>query len=108
MLCTCPKCRKAYLFKDRRHYSLMHLFDMPDNCPVCGQSFEIEPGFYLGAMWMSYPVIILLEVIFIAALYGIFGDIIISTVIIVLLSPPIMRIARSMYIHLFVHYDELL
>jgi hypothetical protein len=83
---------------------------MPENCPVCGQSFEIEPGFYLGAMWMSYPAIILLEVIFIAALYQLIGDLIISflvsTVLIVLLSPPIMRITRSMYIHLFVHYEE--
>ena len=108
--CTCPKCRKAYLFKYRNHYSLSHLFDMPRNCPMCGQSFEIEPGFYLGAMWMSYPVIILLEVIFILLLYQVLNDVIVaflvSTFLIILLSPPIMRLARSMYIHLFVHYEK--
>ena len=27
---------------------------MFDDCPVCGLHFEIEPGFFWGAMYVSY------------------------------------------------------
>jgi len=27
---------------------------MPERCPVCEQNYEPEPGFYYGAMFMSY------------------------------------------------------
>ncbi|QKG54593.1 DUF983 domain-containing protein [Hymenobacter sp. BRD67] len=27
---------------------------MPAECPVCGQTFEPEPGFYFGAMYISF------------------------------------------------------
>lgn len=26
---------------------------MPAQCPVCGQAYEPEPGFYFGAMYIS-------------------------------------------------------
>jgi phosphoglycerol transferase MdoB-like AlkP superfamily enzyme len=28
--------------------------DMNNSCPVCSASFEPEPGFYFGAMFISY------------------------------------------------------
>jgi uncharacterized protein (DUF983 family) len=49
----CPKCHEADLF-ETGSFSFRKPFDMPDNCPHCGQDFMPEPGFYYGAMFISY------------------------------------------------------
>ncbi len=49
----CPRCRKAKLFKTPS-LSFRQPFEMKDRCEVCGQDFHIEPGFYYGAMFISY------------------------------------------------------
>lgn len=40
---------------------------MPANCPVCGQGYEPEPGFYWGAMYVNYGFIV---VLFLATVIG--------------------------------------
>jgi uncharacterized protein (DUF983 family) len=49
----CPRCREGYIFKyplsQFRKFSAMNA-----TCPVCGASFEPEPGFYFGALYVSY------------------------------------------------------
>ncbi|MDQ4141430.1 MAG: hypothetical protein M3142_13045 [Bacteroidota bacterium] len=45
----CPRCRRGNMFS----HSALHLtkFDkMPECCPVCQLRYEIEVGFYWGAM----------------------------------------------------------
>ncbi len=47
----CPRCHRGRLFL---HPALSLKFvQMPPACPVCGQTFEPEPGFYYGAMYIS-------------------------------------------------------
>jgi uncharacterized protein (DUF983 family) len=49
----CPKCRKGDLFPTSSFG-----FDKPfmqfEHCPKCGNSYFPEPGFYYGAMFISY------------------------------------------------------
>ena len=46
----CPKCRLGPLFT-----SSIFLFPrMHERCPVCALRFEREPGYFLGAMYISY------------------------------------------------------
>src|SRR5258708_25159976 len=42
----CPRCREGRLFKSALR--------MNDPCLICGQVFEREPGYFLGAMYFSY------------------------------------------------------
>ena len=42
----CPRCRYGIVF--RGHFAMNNL------CPVCGMKFEREPGYFLGAMYISY------------------------------------------------------
>ena len=49
----CPKCRQGDLF-ETGSFSFSKSFEMPKQCPVCGQSYFPEPGFYYGAMFISY------------------------------------------------------
>jgi uncharacterized protein (DUF983 family) len=47
----CPRCHTGELFS---HPALSTSFmAMPDACPVCRQTYEPEPGFYYGAMYIS-------------------------------------------------------
>jgi len=57
----CPRCRSGALFQ----YPWWHvnkILAMNDSCPVCGQSYLQEPGFYYAAMYMSYAVNVALAV----------------------------------------------
>ncbi len=49
----CPRCRKGDIFK----YPLIHILkfgEMNDTCSSCGAGFMPEPGFYFGALYVSY------------------------------------------------------
>ncbi len=47
----CPRCHRGQLFmNDAWNWNFM---DMPGKCPVCRQTYEPEPGFYYGAMYIS-------------------------------------------------------
>jgi uncharacterized protein (DUF983 family) len=43
----CPRCRLGSIF--------CGLFTMNEVCPVCELRFEREQGYFLGAMYFSYP-----------------------------------------------------
>ena len=43
----CPRCRQAPIFHS--------WLQMNEVCPRCGLRFEREPGYFLGAMYFSYP-----------------------------------------------------
>jgi Protein of unknown function (DUF983) len=40
---------------------------MHERCPSCGLKFEREPGYFLGAMYLSYG-LALVEIVFLAAI----------------------------------------
>jgi len=46
----CPRCRMAEIFRG----TLFWLSPMNERCGVCGLRFEREPGYFLGAMYISY------------------------------------------------------
>lgn len=46
----CPQCAEAPFFESDNILKLK----MNKNCPNCGLNNEHEPGFYLGAMYVSY------------------------------------------------------
>src|ERR1043165_7128394 len=49
----CPRCREGYIFK----YPLTQFTKfsvMNHACDRCEASFEPEPGFYFGALYVSY------------------------------------------------------
>lgn len=50
--CKCPKCRKGNMFANST-YSLRGQKSFT-NCPYCNFQFEIEPGYFYVAMFVSY------------------------------------------------------
>ena len=50
----CPTCGIGSLFKSKHSYELNKILDMHEHCEHCHEDFEVETGFYQGAMYMSY------------------------------------------------------
>lgn len=115
----CPRCRRGPMFKDGNPYkklSLKHIFDMDDNCPVCNQKYDMEPGFWYGTGYVSYALAVAISVATFVAWYVLIGISINDSslfwwlgsniVFLVLLQPWLMRISRVIYIRFFVRYDD--
>jgi uncharacterized protein (DUF983 family) len=94
----CPNCRRGQVFKG--------IFEMNDTCPVCGITFQREPGYFLGAMYFSYA----LGVPIIAGLTGILKFTLLSSWelqwvvlpawgIYLLLVPAVFRYSRVLWMH---------
>ena len=106
----CPKCRKGDLFT--QPFNWKQPLAMPDNCPVCGQKYEPEPGFYYGAMFLSYIGTAFLH-LFIAGFQIIVLDISVNIAFLVLLVFVVLtyfetaRLSRSLWINLMVKYNPI-
>ena len=107
----CPRCNEGDLFPPGTFYSPARFTDMYKSCPCCGQTYEPEPGFYYGAMYVSFAIstAIFLGVLFV--LYFLVDEItftmvLISILLIVIgLLPVTFRLSRSMWLNIFVHYE---
>ncbi|MCE7041720.1 DUF983 domain-containing protein [Dyadobacter sp. CY312] len=107
----CPRCHKGNLFSTRNPYSFKGALDMPDRCTECNQDFKIEPGFYIGALWTSFPIVIfimtLLSIFFLAYLkMDMNWFFVVITAILFSLQPIIIRLARAIWINIFVDYEQ--
>ncbi|MDB5271949.1 MAG: hypothetical protein JWO58_316 [Chitinophagaceae bacterium] len=106
----CPRCYEDNLYTYSRPLQLRQLHVMPDHCSCCGLSFTQEPGFYTGAMYVSYVLNILFFILFFFTFYiGLHVDGLIFmltySVSVLLLSPFLFRYSRTLYIHLFYSYE---
>lgn len=107
----CPKCRTGKLFSSKT-YSL-GFTNMNTSCPACGFQFEIEPGFFWGAMYISYAVTIAISFVLTLLIYlllqtsNIWIYIISIVSVLVLLAPFNFRLSRALMLYLFapVKYD---
>ena len=84
---------------------------MHDACTNCGQKFEPEPGFYYGAMFISYIMtawIFLIIALFLVFVIGWSLDsvkwIIIGVGLLFFLKT--VRLSRSIWIHIVVKYND--
>ncbi len=103
----CPQCRSGKMFT-HSFYKLSKFTGMHPDCPVCGLHFEIEPGFFWGAMYVSYGLTVGLMLVlggFILAVWGasagFYGYVIPIVSALVLSSPLTYRYARVMMIYWF-------
>jgi hypothetical protein len=80
-------------------------------CPHCKQSFDPEPGFYFGSMFVSYGINTALFLISWGALLFIYPDYTLSlllgilTAVVILSLPLSFRWSRAIWLALFVRFD---
>lgn len=113
--CLCPRCRKGKLFQNPASISLKKNMEMNKYCLVCGQSTEVEPGFYYGTGYVSYVLAVAISATTFVAWYVLIGMSVsdnrfffwlgFNAVLLVLLQPWLMRLSRSVWISWFVKFE---
>ncbi|OWP64555.1 DUF983 domain-containing protein [Hymenobacter amundsenii] len=87
---------------------------MPPACPVCNLNYEPEPGFYWGAMYISFMFSTAIVLVIGFAVYYLLDDpdtwvyiLAVATVSLVL-TPWSLRYSRTLMLYLFggAEYDE--
>jgi uncharacterized protein (DUF983 family) len=54
----CPKCEQDKVFHYSGNILLFKAPKMNEACSHCGHKYETEPGFFFGAMFVSYALIV--------------------------------------------------
>jgi uncharacterized protein (DUF983 family) len=106
----CPRCHKGHFFKTDHAYDLKNFDKMNADCNHCGESFIQEPGFYFGAMYMSYACYVVLTAIFFGGyalwptlnMYYVLGTLF---TLMFILWPLFFRWGRLGWINVFVSFD---
>ena len=108
---SCPKCHEESMYLNKNPYNLNKLYAMHENCSHCGLKYKIEPSFFYGAMYVSYGLTVAIGVaIFILGSF--FGKLTANQALlyivtgILLLMPITARLARNIYINMFVKYNR--
>ena len=107
----CPRCREGDLFERKGLIVYKNMMGMPKCCPVCEQKYEIEPGFWIGALWTSYPIVVLIEFPFLMmALFsktlGPWIPLCMMFVTFILAFPIMLRLGRSIWISIWIKFDN--
>ncbi|MDH4474667.1 MAG: DUF983 domain-containing protein [Fluviicola sp.] len=100
----CPNCEKGDIFERNGNIFLLRVPKMHEKCTECGYRFEKEPGYFLGAMYVSYGLTILeMFVVFFATFWFVplwlFFTLIFTTLVVFSLFN--FRWARIIWINLF-------
>ncbi len=101
----CPKCEQGEVFNSKGNVFLMKLPKMNKKCSNCDHTFEIEPGYFYGAMFVSYGLVILeMFFFFLASMFFDFSintRIAIVTIPIIPLSIVNFRYSRIIWMYMF-------
>jgi uncharacterized protein (DUF983 family) len=98
----CPRCRMGRIFR----YSIFRGFPkMRERCPTCDLKFEREPGYFLGAMYLSYGLGVLIMAPIALLLWFLTGwwitkVILWAAALFLPFAPTITRFARVLWIYL--------
>lgn len=105
----CPRCQEGDFFVSNSAYDLKRFDKMHERCPHCDLRYEAEPGFFVGAMYVSYAfyvayiisMFLLFIVILDIDLNYFLGGLLPS---LVAMTPYFFRLARRTWINIFVSY----
>ena len=83
---------------------------MCERCPVCNLKFQREEGYFLGAMYISFGLALVVIALIAAVLWAITGwwitkDMIWAVVLFLPLAPAISLFARVLWIYLDQAFD---
>ena len=103
----CPRCRLGRIFRSSIWFGFPKMHEC---CPACGLRFEREPGYFLGAMYISYILGVGIIVVFAVALWAVTGwwitkSTIWAIVLFLPLAPAITYFSRVLWIYMDQHFD---
>ncbi|MDX6747977.1 DUF983 domain-containing protein [Polaribacter sp. PL03] len=108
--CKCPNCKKGKMYSELGNLLLFRAPKMNAICNECSFKFEKEPGFFFGAMFVSYA-LVAVEMIASVVLFKFILDFSYISVVFVAITTAILlstinfRISRSIWIYMFYSND---
>jgi uncharacterized protein (DUF983 family) len=106
----CPRCHEGKIFPAGTLYTTRFM-KMNEHCSCCNQSFMPEPGYYFGAMFVSYAINAAFFIAVWLGMYLTMEEVTVSAMIVALLVvvfgllPVTFRLSRVLWIYIFVRYD---
>ena len=107
----CPRCRQGD-FLTSHPYNLKKAGEIHEHCSSCGVKYSLEPGFYFGAMYVSYGLGVALFVTLWVS-FNLFFDnvpiglqIFIIITLSVLLTPYLYALSKIIWANIFIKYDR--
>ena len=108
----CPKCHEGQVFKYKNFFHPIKFDKMEENCSICNHRYEIETGFFYGAMYVNYALTIAISVAVFLTTYLINDQtpywvyIIVILTSLIGLAPITYRSGRLIWMNFFTRYDS--
>ena len=106
----CPRCHEGDMFPKGTLYT-PKFADMHQYCACCGQDLEPEPGYYFGAMYVSFAFNVGIFLVALLVLSQLVEEVTTTMVLTLILSvvigflPVIFRLSRALWINIFIRYE---
>lgn len=101
----CPQCGKGYVFEQNSKWYQLPV--MSEKCSICSYHFDREPGYFLGAMYLSYAFAVLEGIIAFVLTYNLLPELKVFWQILIVLGTIFIcgkknyKMSRVLYIHIF-------
>ncbi len=107
----CPQCREGDFFENKFSFNVLKTTKAKEKCNHCNLKFMREPSFFYGAMYVGYGLSVALAVAFYVISTVFFKlsmrqSLLVITIGLFALAPWSLRLARVIWIHLFVKYAK--
>lgn len=107
----CPRCHEGEVFPNKNPYNLKEMMKVNERCDKCEQSFEPEPNFFYGAMYISYMYTTAIFMFsFVLGRYilelSATGTVILAVGLLLAFAPYVFRLSRSTWLHINVKYRK--
>lgn len=105
----CPRCHSGRVFEKNNPYNLKYLFKMDKQCSHCNERYEKEPGYFYGAMFVSYAFSALIFFIVLVLDFTLFhlglSLLLILIPAVLIFSPVTFQWSRLIWLNFFIKYD---
>lgn len=108
----CPICQEGDYYITKSAYNLRQFDKTHEFCSHCNHKFEIENGFFYGAMYVSYGISVALSVSLFMAIYVLFPSMVYYGYIFIIITglfvfmPISFRYSRLIWMNLFSSYGK--
>ena len=107
----CPQCHQSNVFKTNNAFNLSKFDKMNAICDCCGLKYEKEPGYFYGAMYESYGVMVGWFIITWAIDTFLINSetwqyLTFFIISIIVFMPLTFRISRLLWLNIFVKFDK--
>lgn len=104
----CPKCYQGDLYK--KPLVIKDPLDMHKRCSECGFKYESEPGYFFGAMFVSYvwtawTLLFIVGFCMLILKWSVTASFAVVIIVSILSYIMVLRLSRSIYLHLDNRYD---